>query len=103
MSDVVKMGAAEDARLVIEAALTEAQEELAEAEHDRKRHLADAVAAGERCADLRRAIAAYHKALGRNADGSERKARGAGKEVSTEPDRAACTGATADSEDDGNQ
>ena len=73
------MGAVEDARLVIEAALEEAEEKLEQAKVARDDFLAKAVVAGERCADLRRAIAAYHKALGRNADGSERKARGAGK------------------------
>ena len=78
MSDV-QMGAVEDARLVIEAALEEAEEKLEQAKVARDDFLAKAVVAGERCADLRRAIAAYHKALGRNADGSERKARGAGK------------------------
>lgn len=75
------MGAVEDARLVIEAALEEAEEKLEQAKVARDDFLAKAVVAGEQCADLRRAIAAYHKALGRKADGSERKARGAVKEA----------------------
>jgi hypothetical protein len=75
----VQTGAVDDARLVIEAALEEAKEKLDQAKVARDDFLAKAVVAGEQCADLLRAIAAYHKALGRNADGSERKARGAGK------------------------
>lgn len=78
MSDV-QTGAVEDARLVIEGALTNALDALAATKRERDDHLAKKYAADKRYADLLRAIAAYHRALGRNADGSERKARGAGK------------------------
>lgn len=102
MSDV-QTGAMNNAQAVIEAALVEAKEELAMAEHDREEFLANARETAEYCGQLRKAIAAYHKALGRNADGTPRKSRR--KEVTAEPDRAStCTGAVdANSEDDGNQ
>jgi hypothetical protein len=69
----------DNARAVIEVALAEVKEKLAQAERDRKRFLENAQLAAGDCRDLRKAIAAYHKALGRKADGSERKVRGAGK------------------------
>lgn len=75
MSDV-QTGAMNNAQAVIEAALVEAKEELAMAEHDREEFLANARETAEYCGQLRKAIAAYHKALGRKADGSERKVRG---------------------------
>lgn len=78
MKTDVLAGPLNDAQTVIEAALAEAKEKLAQAEADQENHLEAARSADERCRDLRRAIAAYHKALGRNADGSERKVRGAG-------------------------
>ncbi|MEN6546036.1 MAG: hypothetical protein ABFE07_08355 [Armatimonadia bacterium] len=69
----------ENAQAVIEDALVEAKAALAQAESERIGHLEFARAKAEHCDELRKAIAAYHKALGRKADGSERKVRGAGK------------------------
>ena len=76
MSDT-QTGAMENAQAVIEDALAEAEEALAQAESERSNHLECARAKAEHCGQLRKAIAAYHKALGRKADGSERKGRGA--------------------------
>jgi hypothetical protein len=73
-----------NAQTVIEAALVEANRELEEAARDQENYLLKARFSGERCRDLRQAIAAYHKALGRNSDGSERKVRGAGEAEKTD-------------------
>lgn len=88
------------AQLLLEQARAEAEKALEAAEKRRTDLNEQASTCSREITALRAAIARYNVALGARADGTPRKSRR--KEVSTEPDRAACTGATADSEDSGN-